>query len=115
MAVGLGVGAGAALVDLLYAGLGVAGAATLLAAVGLRVLLGLAGAAVLILIGARTLWSSLRVRSGFEADVDVSSPFNVGTFRRRLPEGAIRVADGAAGAGIMGYGAALAYGALHQR
>ena len=73
--VGLGIGAGAAVVDLLYAALGVAGAASLLAATGLRVAFGLLGAAVLILLGARTLWSALRVRSGFESDAEVSSPW----------------------------------------
>jgi putative LysE/RhtB family amino acid efflux pump len=73
--VGLGIGAGAAMVDLLYAALGVAGAASLLAATGLRVAFGMLGTAVLVLLGARTLWSALRVRSGFEDDTEVATPW----------------------------------------
>ena len=80
--VGLGIGAGAALVDLVYAALGVAGAASLLAATGLRVAFGLLGAAVLILLGARTLWSAFRVRSGFEAEAEVATPWTA--FRTSL-------------------------------
>jgi putative LysE/RhtB family amino acid efflux pump len=71
---GLAVGLGAAVVDTAYASLGVAGAAQLLRVPGLRLGLGLLGAAVLLLLGARTLWSALRVRMGGEADVEVASP-----------------------------------------
>ena len=73
--VGLGIGAGAAIVDFLYAALGVAGAASLLAATGFRIAFGLLGAAVLILLGARTLWSAFRIRGGGEADGEVASPW----------------------------------------
>ena len=67
---GLAVGLGAALVDTAYACLGVAGMARLLELPGLRLLLGLVGAAVLLLLGARTVWSAWRVRaSGEEAPV----------------------------------------------
>src|SRR5688500_13196894 len=62
----LGVGAGAATVDLLYACLGVAGAAQLLRIAALRVALGLVGASVLVLLGARTLRSAFRIRLGAE-------------------------------------------------
>ena len=172
--VGLGIGAGAALVDLLYAALGVAGAASLLAATGLRVAFGLLGAAVLILLGARTLWSAFRVRSGFEAEAEVATPWTafrtslaatasnpmtiaswaaifaaasaaslastagaaallvlgvgVGSMawfailslgmalvRRRVPETGLRVADAAAGAGLIGFGAVLGYGSFQHR
>jgi putative LysE/RhtB family amino acid efflux pump len=172
--VGLGIGAGAAVVDLLYAALGVAGAASLLAATGLRVAFGLLGAAVLILLGARTLWSALRVRSGFESDAEVASPwtafrtslaatasnpmtiaswaaifaaasaaslastapaaallvlgvgigsmawfavlsFSMSLLRRRIPARGLRAADAVAGVGLIGYGAALAYGSLEHR
>jgi len=172
--VGLGIGAGAAVVDLLYAALGVAGAATLLAATGLRVAFGLLGAAVLLLLGARTLWSAIRVRSGFEADTEVSTPLTafrtslaatasnpmtiaswaaifaaasasslaatapaavllvvgvgagsmawfailscgMGLLGRRVPDRALRIADGAAGLGLLGFGVALGYGALEHR
>ena len=171
--VGLGIGAGAAIVDLLYAALGVAGAASLLAATGLRVAFGLLGAAVLVLLGARTLWSALRVRSGFEDEAEVATPwtafrtglaatasnpmtiaswaaifaaasaaslassapaaavlvlgvgagsmawfailsFGMGLLRRRVPEGGLRAADAVAGAGLIGFGAALGYGSLQH-
>ena len=172
--VGLGIGAGAAVVDLLYAALGVAGAASLLAATGLRVAFGLLGAAVLILLGARTLWSALRVRSGFESDAEVASPwtafrtslaatasnpmtiaswaaifaaasaaslastapaaallvlgvgigsmawfavlsFGMSLLRRRIPARGLQAADAVAGVGLIGFGAALAYGSLEHR
>jgi len=172
--VGLGIGAGAAIVDLVYAALGVAGAASLLAATGLRVAFGLLGAAVLILLGARTLWSAFRVRSGFEAEAEVATPWTafrtglaatasnpmtiaswaaifaaasaaslastaaaaallvlgvgigsmawfailsigMALIRRRVPERGLRVADAAAGAGLIGFGAVLGYGSLQHR
>jgi threonine/homoserine/homoserine lactone efflux protein len=61
LAAGLAVGLGAALVDAAYASLGVLGMARLLERPGLRVVLGLAGAAVLFFLGARTLWSAWRL------------------------------------------------------
>jgi putative LysE/RhtB family amino acid efflux pump len=74
LASGIAIGAGAALIDLLYAGLGLAGAASLLEADALRVAFGLAGAFVLAFIGARTLWAAFRVRLGGEAPEEVASP-----------------------------------------
>jgi threonine/homoserine/homoserine lactone efflux protein len=71
---GLAIGAGAALVDLSYAGLGVAGAAQLLRVVALRLALGLVGTAVLLGLGARTLWSAFRVRAGGETQAELASP-----------------------------------------
>jgi threonine/homoserine/homoserine lactone efflux protein len=71
---GLAIGAGAALVDLAYACLGVAGAAQLLRVVALRLALGLVGTAVLLGLGARTLWSAFRVRSGAETQGELASP-----------------------------------------
>jgi threonine/homoserine/homoserine lactone efflux protein len=71
---GVAIGAGAALIDLLYAALGLAGAATLLEAEALRVAFGLLGAGVLAYIGARTLWSAFRVRLGGEATEEVATP-----------------------------------------
>lgn len=73
LAPALAVAAGAAIVDFLYACLGVAGAAGLLRFTGLRVGLGLLGAGVLLALGARTLWSALRVRAGSETDDEVAS------------------------------------------
>ena len=74
LASGIAIGAGAALIDLLYAALGLAGAATLLEADALRVAFGLFGALVLGVIGARTLWAAFRVRLGGEAPEEVASP-----------------------------------------
>lgn len=72
--VGVAIGGGAALVDTLYASLGVAGVAPLLAVSWLQLALGLFGGAVLVVIGARTLWSAWRVRLGGESDDEVASP-----------------------------------------
>jgi threonine/homoserine/homoserine lactone efflux protein len=74
LASGIAIGAGAAMIDLLYAGLGLAGAASLLEADALRVAFGLLGALVLGLIGARTLWAAFRVRLGGESEEEVASP-----------------------------------------
>ena len=59
---GLAVGAGIALVDAVYAAAGAAGAAPLLAIGPLRTAFGLLGAAVILLLAARTLHSALRPR-----------------------------------------------------
>ena len=66
--VGLAIAAGIAVIDLAYAALGAAGAAPLLAIGPLDVILGLLGAAVLVLLGARTLWSAFRIRLGEGAE-----------------------------------------------
>ena len=71
---GVAIGAGAALIDLLYAGLGLAGAASLLEIDALRLALGALGALVLAAIGARTLWAAFRVRMGGEAPTEVATP-----------------------------------------
>jgi len=73
-AVGLAIGAGVAVIDAAYATLGAAGAVPLLTIGPLRVVLGLAGGAVLVVLGARTLWSAFRVRTGGELDYEVSGP-----------------------------------------
>jgi threonine/homoserine/homoserine lactone efflux protein len=75
-AAGAAVGAGAALVDLLYACLGVAGVAALLQVTALRVGLGLVGAAVLVVLGVRTFRSAFRVRLGAETDDEVVAPWS---------------------------------------
>jgi threonine/homoserine/homoserine lactone efflux protein len=72
--VGIAIGAGAAVVDVAYAALGVAGASKLLDVGVLRVALGLAGAGVLAFLGLRSLWSAFRVRLGGEAPEEVGSP-----------------------------------------
>src|SRR3954452_7152369 len=72
--VGLAIGGGIALVDALYAAAGAAGAAPLLAIDPLRLVLGLVGAGVLLVLGMRTLWSAFRVRSGGEVPGEVAGP-----------------------------------------
>ena len=74
VATGVAIGAGAALVDALYALLGLAGAAALLEIDALRLALGVAGACVLATIGARTLWAAFRVRLGGESTEELASP-----------------------------------------
>jgi putative LysE/RhtB family amino acid efflux pump len=71
---GLAIGAGIAAIDTLYAAAGAAGAAPVLTIQSVRVVLGLAGAAVLVVLGARTLHSAFRVRLGAEADEEVATP-----------------------------------------
>jgi putative LysE/RhtB family amino acid efflux pump len=71
--VGLAIGAGIALVDALYATLGVAGAAPLVSIGPVRIVLGIVGGAVLVVLGVRTLHSAFRVRTGGEADLELSS------------------------------------------
>lgn len=171
---GLAVGLGAALVDAAYASLGVAGAARLLERPGLQLGLGLLGAAVLVLLGARTLWSAFRIRMGAEVEVEVASParalrtslvatasnpmtiaswaaifaaataagvtrsagdavvmvLGVGAgsmawftllsagmaaLRRRVGERGLRLADGLAGLGLLGFGGLLGWQAVHHR
>ena len=70
---GFAIGAGAAVVDTLYASLGVAGAAGLLTIDPLRVTLGVVGAFVLAALALRTLWSAFRIRLGGEAIAEVAS------------------------------------------
>ena len=72
--VGVAIGAGAAVIDALYAGLGAAGASALLEVDGVRLTLGIVGACVLAAIGLKTLHSAFRVRLGGESDEEVASP-----------------------------------------
>jgi putative LysE/RhtB family amino acid efflux pump len=71
---GLAIGAGIAVVDTLYAAAGAAGAAPALSVGSLRTILGLLGAAVLLTLGVRTIWSAFRIRLGGEADDEVATP-----------------------------------------
>jgi putative LysE/RhtB family amino acid efflux pump len=64
--VGVAIGAGVAVVDALYAAAGAAGAASLLQVDALRLLLGLLGAAVLVVLGLGTLRSAVHARAGLE-------------------------------------------------
>jgi putative LysE/RhtB family amino acid efflux pump len=72
--VGLSIGAGIAAIDTLYAAAGAAGAAPVLTIHSVRVVLGVAGAAVLVVLGARTLHAAFRVRLGAEAAEEVATP-----------------------------------------
>lgn len=74
-AVGVAIGAGAAIVDAAYGALGLAGATTLLAIDPLRIGIGVAGACLLAFMGLRTLWSAFRVRLGGETAEEVGSPW----------------------------------------
>ena len=65
---GLGVGAGIATVDALYAAAGAAGAAPLLLIDPVRLVLGLVGAGVLLWLGVRTLLAAVHVRAGLDGD-----------------------------------------------
>ncbi len=73
--VGFSIGVGAALIDASYAALGVLGGAGILRAEPqLRLALGLVGAAVLVGLGARTIWSALRIRAGMESAEEIATP-----------------------------------------
>jgi putative LysE/RhtB family amino acid efflux pump len=72
---GLAVGLGAAVVDTAYASLGVAGMARLLELPGIRTGLGLAGAAVLLFLGVRTLWAARLGPAAGEQEAPALPPF----------------------------------------
>lgn len=71
---GAAVGAGAAIVDLSYAALGVLGAASVVQFTVVRLALGLGGAVVLLTMGLRTLHAAFRMRLGGETDAEVAAP-----------------------------------------
>ena len=72
--VGVAIGAGIAAVDGLYAAAGAAGITPLLGVRPVRLALGVAGAAVLLWLGARTLATAFRVRLGAEGHAEVATP-----------------------------------------
>jgi putative LysE/RhtB family amino acid efflux pump len=172
--VGLAIGAGIACIDGLYAAAGAGGATPLLSIQPVRLTLGLIGAAVLIWLGARTLYSAVRVRVGSETSFETSTPWRafltalgstasnpstivswgaifaaastaglvhttnaavllvagvavgsltwvsilatgVALARRSMSARAVRVTDGVAGVGLVGFGGALAYTTIHDR
>ena len=84
---GASIGVGASLVDLAYAVLGALGAAALLQVAPLRIGLGLLGAAVLVVLGARTLRDAWRIRLGAEWEGEVVLP------RRALRTGLVATAS----------------------
>jgi putative LysE/RhtB family amino acid efflux pump len=74
IAVGLAMAVAVALVDLLYAAVGLAGVGRLLTADPLRLVFGLVSGSVLVAIGVRTVSAGLRARSGLETADDVVAP-----------------------------------------
>jgi putative LysE/RhtB family amino acid efflux pump len=64
--VGLAMASAVALIDLLYAAVGLAGVGRLLEGGVLRLAFGLVSAAILIAIGVRTFWTGLRARLGLD-------------------------------------------------
>jgi putative LysE/RhtB family amino acid efflux pump len=171
--VGLAVGAGIAVIDGLYAAAGAGGATPLLTIQPVRFALGMVGAAVLIWLGARTIYAAVRVRVGSEFPFDTATPrrafltalggtasnpstiiswgaifaaastaglvhttgsavllvagVGVGSLTwvsilatgvafagRSMSSRAVRVTDGVAGAGLLGFGVALAYTTTHD-
>lgn len=68
-------GAAVAVVDLLYAAAGLAGAGALLAIEPLRLTLGLLGAVVLVVIGVRTLAAAHRLRLGADLPDETATPW----------------------------------------
>ena len=74
LAVGLAMAGAVALIDVLYATLGLAGVGRLLSGGAVRLSLGLVSAAILVAIGARTAWIGLRARVGFETADEVVAP-----------------------------------------
>lgn len=71
---GVAVGAGAAAVDIVYGGLGMLGAASLVGFAPVRLAMGVLGAGVLAIMGFRTLWAAHRVRIGLEVPAEVVTP-----------------------------------------
>jgi len=71
---GLAIGAGIAVIDVLYAGVAAAGLVPILGSTAVRVALGSVGSAVLLALGLRTLWSAFRVRAGGEGEDEVRTP-----------------------------------------
>jgi threonine/homoserine/homoserine lactone efflux protein len=74
LAVGLAMAVAVAAIDLAYAIVGLSGVGRLLNGGWLRLWLGLVSAAILIAVGARTLWIGWRARFGLEAADEVVAP-----------------------------------------
>jgi putative LysE/RhtB family amino acid efflux pump len=171
--VGIAIGAGIACIDGLYAAAGAGGATPLLNIQPVRLTLGIIGAAVLIWLGVRTLYSAVRVRVGSETPSETSTPrrafltalggtasnpstivswgaifaaastaglvhttsaavllvagvaigsltwvtmlaTGVALARRSMSVRAVRLTDGVAGVGLVGFGGVLAYTTIHE-
>lgn len=103
LAGGVAIGAGAAAVDAGYAALGAVGAARVLEIDALRLTLGLLGAAVIAVPGARTIWSAFRLRLGGEAEDEVRTVPSPGlaAARRRTGPRLLRSIDVGSGVGLL--------------
>ena len=73
-AVGFAMASAVAAIDVLYAAVGLAGVGRLVSGEPIRLALGLASASILVVIGARTLWTGVRARAGLEVDDEVVAP-----------------------------------------
>ncbi|MCU1623310.1 MAG: leucine export protein LeuE [Frankiales bacterium] len=163
---GLGVGAGIAVIDALYAAAGAAGAAPLLLIDPVRVVLGLVGAGMIVWLAVKTLWAACHVRAGLDGEsaatpwtafrtslgATASNPATIVSWgaifsaaspgeqpvalvlgvgagslvwvstlavltavvRRTVGVRSIRIADGIAGLGLLGFGGTLGYRTLHD-
>ena len=163
---GLGVGAGIAVIDALYAAAGAAGAAPLLLIDPVRLVLGIVGAGVLVWLGVKTLLAAIHVRAGLDGDAaatpwsafrtslgaTASNPLTIlswaaifsaasadtspvplvagvgagslawvstlalvtAVVRKAVGVRSIRIADGIAGLGLVGFGGVLGYRTLHD-
>ncbi|MFE7313916.1 LysE family transporter [Streptomyces sp. NPDC057555] len=81
---GWAIGLGAALVDVTYAGLGLAGVGRLVNVPALRTALGLAGAAVLAYIGLRSLRAAFRARADAAEEGSAAAVRPLSAFRTAL-------------------------------
>jgi putative LysE/RhtB family amino acid efflux pump len=73
--IGMAMSAAVALVDLGYAGLGLAGVGSVLQNTGsVRVVFGVVGAGILVAIGLRAIWIGFRARFGLETEEEVGTP-----------------------------------------
>jgi putative LysE/RhtB family amino acid efflux pump len=73
--IGMAMSAAVALVDLGYAGLGLAGVGSVLENTGsVRVVFGVVGAGILVAIGLRAIWIGFRARFRLETEEEVGTP-----------------------------------------
>jgi threonine/homoserine/homoserine lactone efflux protein len=125
LATGLAVGAGAALVDLAYACLGVAGAAPLLrvslAATASNPLTIASWAAVFAAASAASVATSTATTSAMLTGIGVGSfawfsilSLAMTALRRRIGDRGLRAADALAGLGLLGFGGLLGWRTLRS-
>jgi putative LysE/RhtB family amino acid efflux pump len=72
--VGLAMAGAVSAIDLGYAALGLAGAERAFDDDRVRIAVGLVSAAVLVVIGARTMWTGVRARLGLEVEEETATP-----------------------------------------